>query len=96
MRLVRLICLLCAVGAFSCATRPSSVSDVRALGLAQREFATKYPGTIEYYSIRLSDDRERHEWNVLFQGEGKYADPGGYILMRIDKNTGRLHIHHGQ
>src|SRR5215471_15763106 len=68
------------------------VSEQRAVELAKQKFSELYPGRLTEYKVSISGDLCKEAWYVLFTGTGKYAKPGGYTPIMVDKATGAIRV----
>ena len=75
-----------------CHRTQKSYSDADAVIVAVQAFEKAYPGRLPYFSISIVDDPDYAQWNVWFNPGGKFADPGGYTLVRVKKATGKWAI----
>jgi hypothetical protein len=66
-------------------TKQRHFSEADAIAVAAREFATHYPDRLLHYTISIADDSEFDQWNVWFHPKGRFADPGGYALIRVNR-----------
>ena len=73
-------------------TKRRDFSEADAIAVAAREFAARYPDRLLHYTISIADDPEYGQWNVWFHPKGKFADPGGYALIRVKKMTGHCEL----
>ncbi len=88
--------MLLLLGSCGCAHQSrqtgSTISKTEALKLAKLEFAKLYPERVGEYDIRVVEDSDHGVWSVWFQGRGKYAMPGGYTLINVNKATGTTEV----
>ena|ERR1017187_6908341 len=69
-----------------------TISKTDALNLAKVEFSKLYPERVGQYDIRITEDSDRDVWSVWFEGRGKYAVPGGYTLINVNRTTGKTEV----
>ena len=86
-RILGLVFIACAYG---CSVRspPHPESETGALRIAQDEFTNRHLGQATNFTIRISDDHKFGRWNVWFIQKGDWGDPGGDVLIRVDKKNG--------
>jgi hypothetical protein len=90
MKSILLILGLLVTGIEGCSIKHAVYPDTKAgaLEIARRAYTQKYSGQLTNFDITISDDPAFDQWNVWFLQRGPDANPGGHILIRINKKNG--------
>lgn len=94
LMLALVLALMLPLGCGTPNTRPvgrlsGNVSPAMAAQIAIEQFDKQYPGRIVHYKLSVHWSEENNTWTVTFDGQGRYAAPGGYTTIEADARTGR-------